>query len=262
MNMSIPLQIHLEKAPHPGSIWAFAPVSLAGLDKVKLMNRVDSKYIFHRRHLDEFLMEIAPHYSILEIEGKRLFDYASLYFDTPDYTLYQHHHNGRLNRVKLRYRQYLDTGDVFFEVKKKVKGMRTDKYRVRQPAITEEITAEGQDLMRRHQVQPAMAVEGKTWIYYRRLTLAAHNSEERVTLDLDMCFEDAHGRLAFPDLVIAEVKQARLSRTSPVVMALHQRRIPDFRISKYSLAVALMVPGIKTHLFKGKISRLNKILNT
>jgi hypothetical protein len=261
MTMSIPPQTYLEKAPIPGSIWVFEPISLAGLDKVKLMNRVDSKYIFNRRHLDDLLTEIAPHYSVLEIDGKRIFDYASLYFDTPDYSLYQHHHNGRLNRVKLRYRQYIDTGDVFFEVKKKVKGMRTDKYRVRQPAISGEISAEGMDLMHRLHVSHH-GMEGKTWIYYRRLTLAAHDSEERVTIDLDMRFEDAHGHIAFPALVIAEVKQARLSRTSPIVRALHKRRIPDFRISKYSLAVALMVPGIKTHLFKGKISRLNKILNT
>lgn len=237
------------------------PISLKGLDKVKLMNRVDSKYIFHLRHLDEILQEVSPHYSVLEIREKRLFDYASLYFDTPDYGLYFQHHNGRANRVKMRYRQYLDTGDVFFEVKKKVKGMRTDKYRVKEPLITDHVTPEGEALLDRLAV-PHEGLVGMSWIYYKRITLAAHASEERATIDLAMKFVDANGRMSFDNLVIAEVKQARLSRHSPIVQALHARRIPDFRVSKYALAVALMVPGIKVHAFKPKIYRLNKILDS
>ena len=142
----------------PASVAAFEPVSLAGLDKVKLMNRVDSKYVFHRKHLDEILTEVAPHYAVLEIAEKRLFDYASLYFDTPDYELYRHHHMGKPNRVKLRYREYIDTGDVFFEVKKKIKGMRTDKYRVREEAIINGFTAKGEGLMERLKVN-ALGIE-------------------------------------------------------------------------------------------------------
>jgi hypothetical protein len=244
------------------SVALFPPVSLAGLDKVKLMNRVDSKYIFHRRHLDDILSEISKDYTVLEINEKRVFDYASLYFDTPNYALYLQHHNGKNNRVKLRYRQYMDTGDVFFEVKKKVKGTRTDKYRVRQPAIEQDkLGPDADQLMSKLQVVQAEQVEGKTWIYYKRITLAANATEERVTIDLDMRFKDAKTELDFPELVIAEVKQAKLSRHSPIVVALHKRRIPDFRISKYSLAVAMMVPGIKIHLFKAKINRLHKILS-
>lgn len=244
------------------SVDLFTPISLAGLDKVKLMNRVDSKYIFHRRHLDNVLTEISKDYTILEINGKRIFDYASLYFDTPNYALYLQHHNGKNNRVKLRYRQYMDTGDVFFEVKKKVKGARTDKYRVKQPAIEESsLGPDAGRLMEKLDVTQPEPVEGKTWIYYKRITLAANETEERVTIDLDMRFKDSMTEMDFPELVIAEIKQAKLSRHSPIVVALHKRRIPDFRISKYSLAVAMMVPGIKTHLFKSKINRLHKILS-
>ena len=83
-----------------------------------------------------------------------------------------------------------------------------------------------------------------------------------MTIDLNMRFKDQNGEIGFEDLVIAEVKQARLSRHSPIVVALHGRRIQDFRVSKYSLAVAMLVPGIKTHAFKSKIIRLNKILKS
>jgi hypothetical protein len=242
------------------SLQCFAPVNLGGLDKVKLMNRVETKYIFHRRHLDSLLAEVAGEYAILEIDGKRAFDYASLYFDTPDYQLYRQHHQGKSNRVKLRYRAYMDTGEVFFEIKQKVKGVRTDKYRVRQPAIQEAISADASQLMNRHKIILPDEVEAKTWIHYKRITLAAKGSEERVTIDLAMRCKDAQSEINFPDLVISEVKQAKMSRRSPFVTALHRRWIPDFRISKYSLAVAMMVPGIKTHLFKAKINRLHKIM--
>lgn len=242
------------------SLSELEPISLKGLDKVKLMSRVDSKYVFHVRELDGLLREIAPHYAVLEIEGKRLFDYVSLYFDTESYLLYRQHHMGKPNRVKLRFRQYVDTGDVFFEVKKKIKGMRTDKFRIRLPEITQNITEEAHQLMQKLDVDGADMV-GKTWINYKRITLAAHASEERVTLDLAMEFVDENGTVNFPQLVIAEIKQARMSRQSPVLKALQARRISPLRISKYSLAVAMLVPGIKSNAFKSKINQVNKIIN-
>ena len=72
---------------------------------------------------------------------------------------------GKPNRVKLRYREYIDTGDVFFEVKKKIKGMRTDKYRVREEAIINGFTAKGEGLMERLKVN-ALGMEGKVWTHY------------------------------------------------------------------------------------------------
>lgn len=239
---------------------ALKPITLKGLDKVKLMNRVDSKYVFHISLLDEILAEVSPHYEVLEIEGKRLFDYVSLYFDNDAYDLYMHHHNGKFNRVKLRQRKYVDTGDVFFEVKKKVKGSRTDKHRVKIEDIDSEVTPAAQALMDRLEIDH-QKMHGKTWINYKRITLAANHTEERVTLDLAMEFVDENGAKQFPDIVIAEIKQAKMSRQSPILQSLISRRVMPFRLSKYSMAVAMLVPGIKTNAFKSKINRLQKIIN-
>jgi VTC domain len=252
--------ISLDKAPFADALSALDPVSLKGLDKVKLMNRVDSKYVFHVRELSDILQEIAPHYAVLEIEGKRLFDYVSLYFDTESYLLYRQHHMGKPNRVKLRFRQYVDTGDVFFEVKKKIKGARTDKHRVRLSEINKTLSQEAKTLMQKLEVDDTDMV-GKTWINYKRITLAAHASEERVTLDLSMEFIDENGNIQFPELVIAEIKQARMSRQSPIITTLQAHLISPLRVSKYSLAVAMLVPGIKSNAFKSKINQVNKIIN-
>jgi hypothetical protein len=244
----------------PAHLSLLDPISLKGLDKVKLMSRVDSKYAFHLRELNALLEEIGPHYSVLEIDGKRIFDYESLYFDTDNYELYRQHHMGKPNRVKLRFRKYVDTGDVFFEVKKKIKGNRTDKFRIRLPEIVSKFSDAALGLMAKHEVE-ALEMEGKTWINYKRITLAAHASEERVTLDLHLEFIDPNGQINFPELVIAEIKQARMSRNSPVLRALQRRRIAPLRVSKYSLAVAMLVPNIKINAFKEKILKVHKIIN-
>jgi hypothetical protein len=243
----------------PYAITNFAPTTLKGLDKVKLMSRVDTKYAFHVRHLDAILAEVASNYLILEIDGKRVFDYASLYFDTPDFDYYGHHHSGRANRVKVRYREYLDTGDVFFEVKKKVKGSRTDKFRIKTPAITSQIEGQETDFLRGLEVHTPN-LEGKIWIYYRRITLASKETEERVTIDLAMHFDDKRQQKSFPELVIAEIKQGKLSRSSPIVTALRRRLITPLSFSKYSLSVAYMVEGIKNNAFRSKIGKIDKIL--
>ena len=50
----------------------FEAVSLQQLDGVKLMNRVDQKFILHQRELNSLLLEIQEYYNVLEINEKRI----------------------------------------------------------------------------------------------------------------------------------------------------------------------------------------------
>jgi len=86
----------------------FEPVTLKGLDEVKMLNRIDTKYVFHINQFVEILEEVRENYYALEIDNSRMFAYESLYFDTDDYQLYKFHHNGKINRLKVRYRRYSD----------------------------------------------------------------------------------------------------------------------------------------------------------
>lgn len=239
---------------------AFSGISLGEMDQHKLMNRIDSKFVFHLNDLQEILTEVMEHYSVLEIEGKRKFQYESLYFDTAGYDLYKHHHNGKTNRIKVRFRRYLDTGAVYFELKKKSKGIRTDKYRIQQPEITTNLDLTQFNFLQSHNVlQPELG--SKMLIYYNRITLVSKESMERVTLDMQMYFDNFTEKKEFPNLVIAEVKQDKFSRISPFVSALRERNIREFKISKYSLSIALMTEGVKKNSFKQKINRIHKINN-
>ncbi len=104
-------------------------------------------------------------------------------------------------------------------------------------------------------------LENKVWINYKRITLASLSSQERVTIDMDMSFEKDGKLIGFSDLIVAEVKQDRFSRLSSFTYEMRKNIIPDFRISKYAIAVAMMEQGIKSNAFKYKINKLLKVNN-
>ena len=243
-----------------GCLQDFESISLKALDAFKLMNRVDTKYIFNRSQLVDILDKIKYNYKVLEINQQRLFNYESLYFDTPAYNFYFDHHNCRSNRIKVRFRKYVDTGDVYFEIKKRVNGERTDKYRVKTNAINHKLLADEVNLMQSLSLQE-QTLENKVWINYKRITLASLSSQERVTIDMDMSFEKDGKLIGFSDLIVAEVKQDRFSRLSSFTYEMRKNIIPDFRISKYAIAVAMMEQGIKSNAFKYKINKLLKVNN-
>jgi len=70
----------------------FSPISLKNMDEVKLMNRSDTKFTFSVQKLPILLEKLVPFYDVLEINGKRLHSYKSLYFDTDDRKFYNDHH--------------------------------------------------------------------------------------------------------------------------------------------------------------------------
>lgn len=237
----------------------FDAISLKELDSVKLLNRVDSKYVFHITDFRNLLDEICSQYNILEIDGKRIFSYESLYFDTEDYLLYRFHHSGKLNRMKVRFRKYLDSGLTYFEVKYKVKGTRTDKVRIKEDDIKGELTEKELELVH-HDYADIHGLQKKLWVYFKRITLAGKHISERATLDLQLSFDNFQQKRSFPELVIAEVKQAKSNVFSPMIQAFKKRHFEEAGFSKYSTGIALL-ENIKHNAFKPNLIKLNKIID-
>jgi hypothetical protein len=69
-------------------IRVFEPITLQEMDRVKLMNRVDTKFAFSFKDLLLLLPELSENYRILEIEGTRTPFYESLYFDDDDFSFF------------------------------------------------------------------------------------------------------------------------------------------------------------------------------
>lgn len=233
-------------------------VSLSEMDGVELINRIDTKFVFRKELLSGLLHNLRDKYRILDIDGKRLHHYDSLYYDDDRLSLYMAHHNGRANRFKLRIRRYGTTGASFMEVKRKTNTGRTVKSRLRTAVFDRELNSEQLDYFRR---QTSLA--GGNWkfsvrIGFDRITLVSMDPPERLTLDLNLVFEGGNGMKALTDLVIAEVKQGG-KQPSVFLAEMRQRHIKAFSISKYCMAVSMLEPQVRQNLFKSKHRSLKKL---
>ena len=241
------------------TINSFDSLTLEELDKVKLLNRVDSKYVIHIKDFPMILGEIQSDYKVLEIESKRIHRYESLYFDTVDFDLYKYHHNDKQDRFKVRYRKYLDTGLCYFEIKYKEKGNRTNKIRAKRIDISTTLS-EADIKMIEHDLIKGEMLQEKVWVYFDRITIANNNFRERVTLDLNIRFDNKKTVKSFPELVVCEIKQEKSSYTSSVIKACTKRHYEQTGFSKYSTAIAMM-EAVKNNNFKPNFIKINKLIN-
>ncbi len=238
----------------------FEPISLLEMDRVKLMNRVDTKFAFSVTEFMTFLPHLAEHYSILEIEGTRTPFYESLYLDDSQFTFFRDHHNGRTNRFKVRYRKYVESNLSFLEIKHKVKG-RTDKSRIKVDDIP-------LDLLEKHTkfiegiVTQDVSLKPVMWNSFHRMTLVNKTENERLTLDFDLTFKWNDKTQNFNNLIIAELKQENVNRNSAFYQLMKSRCIRPYRLSKYCIgSIELYGNTLKFNRFKKKLLQLKKINN-
>jgi hypothetical protein len=239
-------------------ISAFEPISLAKMDEVKLLNRMDTKFVFKAEKLPGILAQLASQYYVLEVDQVRNQRYETLYFDTPGHMFYLNHHNKHLNRFKVRSRKYLDSGMCFFEIKFKNNKRRTIKERNRQKGPQEEITGKQEQLLATCTKLTPEMLQPSLWVNFSRITLVNHGMSERVTIDTGLTFKNGSGERTYPGVVIAEVKQDR-SGSSSIAAILHQEHIPGSGISKYCLGVISLDKHIKQNNFKQKLLHFNKL---
>ena len=237
---------------------SFDPISLNQMDEVKLMNRTDTKFVFEYSLLEKVMEEIKSHYYALDIDGIRLNAYRSLYFDTEDFKFYFEHHNGKKNRNKVRYREYIDSGLCFLEVKKKNNKGKTIKERIRVAKIPASLTEEGNRFV--HQIMGRYdALVAKHWNKFSRITLVNKHIKERLTIDVGITFEAEERHSQLDNMVIAEVKQEKVNYASTFMRVIKKHAVRPFRISKYCMATASLFPKLKNNNFKPKFLKINKL---
>ena len=246
-------------------ISSFNSISLAEMDAVTLMNRVDTKYIINNSQLSDLLIMALKHYRIVEIDGNRIIPYSTIYFDTETTEMYLMHHNGKLNRSKVRMRSYIDSGISFLEVKSKNNKGRTTKKRI---GITNEqfammaIKENENAFLKEMDVQQGLLIP-QIQNNFRRITLVDNMMTERVTLDTRLNFKNVSTGLSkkVEDLVIIEMKQDGAS-ASHFREYLQSIRINSGSMSKYCMGMMLVNPELKSNGFKNKLRKISKITNT
>jgi hypothetical protein len=239
----------------------FEAIHLDQLDDRALLDRTDTKYVFEIGKLTGLLETIRDHYSVLEIESRRLHHYQTTYFDTPDFALYRQHRAGRPFRYKIRSRQYVDSGETFLEIKRKAKRDRTVKNRLRTPALVTHMNSATSEFINLHAPTVPRPLVPKVLNSFARVTLFSRRLRERLTLDVDLSFSNDCGTVAVPGAVVAELKQEGYDRESPFVRTMKEMGIRSQPFSKYCIGVALLYDGVASNSFKPVLLKLERTVN-
>ncbi len=240
------------------SLGGFNSISLEEISSVSLLKRSDTKYLLHKRDLFPLIEAISSAYRILQIAGNRLMTYRTQYFDTESLKFYTDHHNQRNNRVKVRKRQYVDTNACFLEIKRKDPKGKTHKTRITIPRIDDRLCESDREFIRtRGQVTEELVASLRN--EFHRFTLVSDMHKERVTIDLDLSFRYHNNAKRFPDLVIIEIKQDRVSRSSPIMTVLKNLGHQPFRVSKYCIGMISTDASIKYNRFKPKLLKIARL---
>lgn len=238
----------------------FESVTLKQLDSVKLQNRMDTKYILSKAQLALLLEGIKEEQFVLEIDNTRVFNYKTIYFDTPDFQFYKDHHNGCVNRIKVRSREYVESNLSFYEIKRKLFGTRTDKQRKIIPAIYQEVPLADYNLIQYKRLNNK-PIEKKLTNHFKRITLTNKKFTERITIDLEIGFDNGKKQIQLSELVVIEVKQGKADVFSNTIQMLKKLRVHESSFSKYVIGVSLLEENIKHNNFKPILLKLNKIEN-
>lgn len=238
----------------------FEPITLSEMDSIALMNRTDTKFIFSYNRLESILKQLSDQYRILDLNGVRASKYETLYYDTPDFGMYLDHHRKKPGRYKVRHRIYVDSNLNYFEVKFKNNKGRTIKNRVKKTANDLSIQGASEQLLNERTHYAAQNLSPKLWSNCSRITLANKFSKERLTLDVSLRFKNDVNEKKFPEIVIAEVKQEKLS-ASPFINVMKNERIRRGSFSKYCFGVVFLYNEVKKNNFKPKVLYINKIIN-
>jgi len=233
--------------------------TLAELDAVALLNRVDTKFLLTSAQLVELLPALGTEYRVLEVLGKRLHQYRTLYFDTPDLELYRLHQAGRPIRHKVRSRAYVDSGLAFFEIKSKTRDNRTIKHRLATSALVTTLTPETRAFVTGHLGPGARSLQPTLSNDFLRVTLMDRCQTERLTLDLHVQF-DCDGRTAvLPGVVIAELKQGAVDQRSAFAHAMRAARIGPSSLSKYCAGARLLVSDMEHEAAEKMLATIERL---
>lgn len=236
----------------------FEGVGLIALNEVAFLQRFDTKFLMASQTLHSLLEALQDQYAILEIEGCRIFQYDSVYYDTAACSLYHKHRRGMEGRQKVRIRHYLDSGLCYLEVKTKRKG-KTDKQRLRRQtaefnfSVNEEAFLSDLGL-NASELSPYLRTT------FSRITLKNLTVPERATFDVgvQMLHLQNGKRMSLGALCIGEMKRDRSAGHTALWHMLKNSGIRPTGFSKYSIGMALTQPQLPSNTFKPVLLRLPK----
>ena len=239
---------------------SYAPITLEEMSNIRLMNRIDTKFVTTQTQLVQLLDMARREYRAQDLQGERLSSYDTTYFDTEDFDMYRVHQTGHCGRQKLRFRTYVGSNLQFMEVKTKNNHGRTKKKRIKvgDMDLADQVKV---DFLADHLHYAPETLRPAIRNNFERITLVNRAETERLTIDTGLKFFNlvsGQNREMGP-LVIIELKRDGLCY-SPVLEMLRQLRIHPHGFSKYCMGSAMTNPSLPVNRFKPKLIDVQKIL--
>ena len=237
----------------------YDPIDLKEMDSVSLMERTDEKFTVKINDIAEILQLLSKTYRCLEINNKRLFSYETEYLDNSESILHKNHQNGKLNRFKIRFRDYIQSGITFLEIKFKSNKGVTKKSRIKLSFKSRNGSNEYNKFINKNTPYNPSKLDITLSNSFDRITLVNLSTKERVTFDINLKFNNKKEVKELPELGIIEVKREKGNRKSEILSLLKNKGIRPTRFSKYAIGSVLLNPDLKYNNFKKKLLFINKI---
>ena len=242
------------------------PISLDALNGASAMlERRDHKYVVPSAIVAAAGPDLANHFDVLEIDGRRAFTYETVYFDDAQRNSYFDHHQGRRQRMKVRIRRYVESQLCFVEIKlKSRRGVTVKKRLPHDPARYGELDDTALDYIRQchenaygrpfdESLSPTIEMR------YRRVTLAARRGGERLTIDGDLEFIGRSRRAGMDGrLCIIETKSAQGNGIGDRILRAHGHR-PTRGCSKYCVGMAALEEVDRHNRFLQALRRIGVV---
>jgi len=236
----------------------FIPISLEETSSVQLMIRSDLKFAIKDSSLPEILSNIKSDYRILEIANERQFTYRNTYFDTSDFLCYYDHYYGRIDRYKLRLREYVENKETFAEIKRKKENGLTHKQRIPVSGLFDP------NVSRFYKASTDISFklfDAKMHSTFRRITLVGLETGERITIDTDMHFYLDDQNFSLPGLALIELKYEVKEKTNGLLPVLARMGVASIPFSKYCIAAAIFYPDLHNESFRPIFHRMDEVCN-
>lgn len=223
-------------------------VSLEDVDaRSALQRRVDNKYLVTWEQLQRLVAALSGDHEALEIDGRRVFRYESVYFDTPDLASFRDHTAGRTPRTKIRSRLYVDSGAGSFELKVKLPDGETAKAACDQGGGEHGRLTPATGTFLREQLARMTGRDdpgplAPTLITrFERATISARSGTERITCDAGVELVRPGGdavRLVDRRVLVETKSETGRERADQVLL---EAGIEPVSFSKYRVGIGLLV---------------------
>ncbi|MDR2621872.1 MAG: polyphosphate polymerase domain-containing protein [Dysgonamonadaceae bacterium] len=240
------------------------PITLGEMENIRLMDRIDSKYVAPVSLLPQLLEKMHPFFKVQVNNGVRIAPYCTQYLDTPDLQMFLMHQNGKLNRQKIRIRSYVDSNLSFLEVKNKNNKGRTNKKRI--PVGLSSLTSirdleEEKQFLEDNALFDTQILEPSLANDFKRMTFVNNYATERITIDTHLSFLNYRtgNTRTLDKLMIIELKQDGWQH-SDFRDVLNHFRIKKISFSKYCVGTVLTNSHVKYNRFKSKLATINKLI--